>query len=57
MTVVSCGTGEPVVAPIPRIFDPGTVVTYADLQAIGFKKSKEYDVEGITGADSAYFGF
>ena len=30
---------------------------YADLQAIGFKKSKEYDVEGLTGADSAYFGF
>ncbi len=56
-TAVSCGTDEPVAAGIPRVYDPGKTVTYADLQAIGFKKSKEYDVEGLTGADSAYFGF
>lgn len=56
-TAVSCGTDGPEVASIPRVFDPGRTVTYADLQAIGFKQSKEYDVEGLTGADSAYFGF
>lgn len=56
-TVVSCGTDEKEVASIPRVFDPGKTVTYADLQAIGFKKSKEYNVEGLTGADSAYYGF
>ena len=54
---VSCGTDEVKVASIPRIFDPGETVTYADLLAIGFKKAKEYDVEGLTGANSAYFGF
>ena len=56
-TVVSCGTDKTEVASIPRVFDPGKTLTYADLQAIGFKKSKEYDVEGLTGADSAYYGF
>ena len=28
-----------------------------DLIAFGFKKSKTYDLEGLTGADAAYFGF
>ncbi len=31
--------------------------TLDDLTAFGFKKSKTYDLEGLTGADAAYFGF
>jgi hypothetical protein len=42
---------------IPRVFDPGKIISFTDLQEIGFKKSKTYDVEELTGAESAYFGF
>ena len=55
--MTSCGSDDSEVATISRIFDPGKTLALADLQAIGFKKSKEYDVEGLTGADSAYYGF
>ena len=56
--VSSCGSDEDGAgAAIPRITDPGTTVSFADLEAIGFKKSKEYPVEGLTGVSSAYFGF
>ncbi len=33
------------------------VFTLDDFKAVGFKVSKEYDVSGLTGADSATFGF
>ena len=32
-------------------------LTIEDLKAVGFKKSKTYDVTELTGADSAHFGF
>lgn len=35
----------------------GTVLAVEDLQAIGFKASKQYDVEGLTGAVDAWLGF
>ncbi|MEE8045222.1 MAG: DUF6810 family protein [Dehalococcoidia bacterium] len=55
---VACGSDESSgVAMIPRISDSGEILSLTDLEAIGFKKSKTYDVEGLTGADSAYFGF
>ena len=53
----SCGSDDSAASAIPRISDPGTTLTIEDLQAIGFKKSKTYDVEGLNGADSAYYGF
>ncbi len=56
-TVSTCDSDEPEAVLIPRIYDSGKTLTFADLQAIGFKKSKTYDVEGLTGAESAYFGF
>ncbi len=56
-TVSSCGSDDSVAEGIPRISDPGRILAIEDLQAVGFKKSKTYDVEGLIGADSAYFGF
>ena len=53
----SCGDDDSAASAIPRISDPGKTFTIEDLQAIGFKKSKTYDVEGLIGADSAYYGF
>ena len=53
----ACGSNDSDVGAIPRIYDPGTILAIEDLQAFGFKKSKTYDVEGLNGADSAYFGF
>ena len=42
---------------IQQISDISETFTLDDLTAIGFKKSKTYDLEGLTGADAAYFGF
>ena len=56
-TTIACGSGDSDEAAIPRIYDPGKKLTIEDLQAVGFKKSKTYDVEGLVGADNAYYGF
>jgi len=53
----ACGSDDSAASAIPRISDPAKPLTIEDLQEIGFKKSKTYDVEGLTGADSAYYGF
>lgn len=55
--VSSCGSDDLDVAAIPRIHDPGKTFDITALQDVGFKKSKTYDVEGLIGADSAYYGF
>ncbi|HJO56601.1 MAG TPA: hypothetical protein QF772_00055 [Nitrospinaceae bacterium] len=54
---IACGSDDSDEAAIPRIYDPGKNLTIEDLQAVGFKKSKTYDVEGLVGADNAYYGF
>ena len=54
---IACGSDDSDEATIPRIYDPGKNLTIEDLQAVGFKKSKTYDVEGLVGADNAYYGF
>ena len=56
-TAIACGGENSDEAAIPRIYDPGKTLTIEDLQAVGFKKSKTYDVEGLVGADNAYYGF
>jgi len=56
-TTIACGSDDSDEAAIPRIYDPGKKLTIEDLQAVGFKKSKTYDVEGLVGADNAYYGF
>jgi hypothetical protein len=40
-----------------KIAQPDAVFTIDDLVAVGFKKSKTYDVEGLDGATAAYYGF
>jgi hypothetical protein len=52
----TCG-GDDESAAIARISDPGVILSIDDLTAFGFKKSKTYDVEGLVGAESAYYGF
>ena len=42
---------------LPKILDPGQVFTFDDLLAAGFKKGREYNVEGLVKATSAYYGF
>ena len=56
-TSIACSSDDSDETAIPRIHDPGKNLTITDLQAVGFKKSKTYDVEGLVGADSAYYGF
>ena len=56
-TAIACGGENADEVAIPRIYDPGKKLTIEDLQAVGFKKSKTYDVEGLVGADNAYYGF
>ncbi len=53
----ACGSDGDKAAAIPRISDPGVILSIDDLTAFGFKKSKTYDVEGLIGAESAYYGF
>ena len=55
--VSACGSDDSGASAIPRVYDSGKTLAIEDLQAIGFKKSKTYDVEGLNGADSAYYGF
>ena len=40
-----------VITPSDRIF------TFEDLESVGFKKSKEYNVDGLEGAKGALYGF
>jgi hypothetical protein len=53
----ACGSDNTEVGAIQRISDPGVILTIDDLTEFGFKKSKTYDVEGLIGAESAYYGF
>ncbi len=41
----------------PQIFDNGRILTLDDLAAVGFKKGKKFDVEGLPAATDAYYGF
>lgn len=53
----SAGEPDAAVALIPKILDTGQVFTFDDFLAAGFKKGKEYDVEGLEAATAAYYGF
>ena len=46
-----------VAAKVQKILDTGQVFTFDDLLAAGFKKGKEYNVEGLEAATAAYYGF
>jgi hypothetical protein len=55
--LTACGSDNAASEGIPRISDPGVILSIDDLVAFGFKNWKTYDVEGLTGAESAYYGF
>jgi hypothetical protein len=57
LLVVSCATEEEVFVPIEKITDTGKEFSMENFKQIGFKKSKEYNVEDLPGAKSAYYGF
>jgi len=54
----ACGSGSNSGSPsLAKINPSETIFTLDDLLAIGFKKGKTFDVEGLTGATDAYWGF
>ncbi len=59
IAVVACGSdsGGSSASGFEQVKPFGTVLTIEDLKAIGFKASKQYDVEGLTGAVDAWLGF
>ena len=54
---LSCSTQEDIIVPIEKITDSGKELSLENFKLVGFKKSKEYNVEDLPGALSAYFGF
>ena len=58
LTVISCGENdEEEVFKVEKITPTDTIFIYDSLISVGFKKSKKFKVEGLTKANSAYFGF
>jgi hypothetical protein len=58
LVLILLGCGQTVqVATIEKITPSDTIFDYDSLTAIGYKKTKKYKVEGLTKAQSAYFGF
>lgn len=59
LTISGCSSGERLqeVFQIEKITPSDTIYTYDSLTEVGFKKSKKFEVEGLTKANSAYFGF
>lgn len=55
-----CGSGPggaPNGAPFEKVSDADRILSIEDVEAIGWKRGKEYDVTGLTGAEAAYMGF
>ncbi len=53
----SSNGGEVAKAGFQQVMDVSTVFTPEDLNKIGFKKSRSYNLEGLPGASDAIFGF
>tara|TARA_B100001250_G_scaffold66723_1_gene53230 strand:+ start:134 stop:697 length:564 start_codon:yes stop_codon:yes gene_type:complete len=53
----SACSAEPEEILIDKITPTDTIYSFESLSSIGFKKSREYKVEGLTNAASAYYGF
>jgi hypothetical protein len=59
LLLTACGSSpeSDAAASLAKITPSGTIYTLDDLLDVGFKKGKTFDVEGLTGATSAYYGF
>lgn len=53
----ACGVGFSTEGMIAVLEDTERMYTIADLQEVGFKKSKTYDIGGLEAASSAHYGF
>ncbi|NQW21282.1 MAG: hypothetical protein HQ477_11280 [Chloroflexi bacterium] len=57
-TAAACGSSSKSNATgIAKITPSETIFSFDDLTNVRFKKGKTFDVEGLTGATSAYWGF
>lgn len=62
LVLLGCGSaetsgGEATAVEFQQVMDLGRNFTPEDLDEIGFKKSRSYDLEGLPGASDAIFGF
>jgi hypothetical protein len=59
LLLTACGSSpeSEAAAALAKVTPSETVFTLDDLLDAGFKKGKTFDVEGLTGAVSAYYGF
>lgn len=59
IAVLACGSdsGGSSAGQFQQVQPFSTVLSIEDLKAIGFKASKSYDIEGLTGAVDAWLGF
>ncbi len=55
--VFACSSNEQVFVPMEKISDQGKNLSINDFKSTGFKKSNDYNVEGLPGATSAFYGF
>ena len=59
-TAIGCGTESDSAAaddPQSRIVQIDGTYDFVDFLAVGFKKGKTFDIEGLTGATDAFYGF
>jgi hypothetical protein len=59
-TISGCGSssdGASGAISFEKISDNGVILSIDDVKAAGWKRGKEYDVEGLMGAEAAYLGF
>ena len=59
-TTSGCGSGPGGAANgavFEKVSDTDQILSIEDVEAVGWKRGKEYDVEGLTGAVAAYLGF
>ena len=54
---IACGGGEDKGTETQKILPASETFSVSDFSAVGFKESKQYDVTGLPGAQSAYYGF
>jgi hypothetical protein len=58
--LIACGSGSsdsPTGSSLEKVADFDRILAINDVEDIGWKKGKTYDVEGLDGAESAYVGF
>ena len=56
---LGCGSGEDTetIPIVDQVTDVDQIFTIDDFKTVGFKKSKEYKVDELPGATSAFYGF